>query len=79
MIYFLITEWNYDIGVVIKGGDHWEKTHLFELPEEDVWEYVLAAMTDVALGRPRPHFSVKELTSKMSTRSIEGKVVNSDN
>jgi len=73
MKYFLMVEWNHDIGDVVKGGDPWEKVNLFEISERDLWEYLLRAMTAVAQGNCHPHFSAKELTQKISTRSIKGK------
>ncbi len=73
MKYFLIVEWNHAIGEEVQGGDPWEKENLYEISEEDVWRYLLGAMTATAQGERHPHFSVKELTKKISTRSIEAR------
>jgi len=70
---FLITEWNHNIGDEVQGGDPWKKNELFELSEKDVWIYLLNAMEKIVQGAGHPHFSIKELTSKISSRSIKGK------
>ncbi len=66
---FLITEWNRKIGQHVAGGDLWKKTGMFEVSEKDAWEYVLDIIDSLAQGNNPPHFSIKELTSKISTRS----------
>ena len=69
---FLVTEWNHAIGETITGGSQWQVKELFVLKESEVWSYILAAIKSVAHGEKRAHFSIKELTAKISTRSIGG-------
>ena len=66
---YLITEWNHKIGQPVAGGDQWEKEGMFEASEKDAWIYVLDIIDSLAQGNNPAHFSIKELTSKISTRS----------
>ena len=69
---YLITEWNHSIGTVVKSGEQWEVTDLATVSEIQMWGYVHQTLAKVAASEKTPHYSVKRLIPKMTTRSIKG-------
>jgi len=67
---YLITEWNFCIGDEIGSGRAWEPKLMTTASEEEMWNYTLQALAKLASGEKVPHYSIKKLIPKISTRSI---------